>query len=193
MRPLDDKTPTLASPQPRQTTTFPQLPAPLRTDRKELLKNEWLGVIGAVCLLVIYVLTTCMVISRWVPTSATIFKMLICMVPTCKGAHSWWLYNATQLGDQAVGTMTQYPTQSHYPDTELSSSCPILVMPNARLGSNTCQFSKSGLARLGFEFWIFCTGSRRSTYWATEYDYYRCKPRLTQRSRTCGCTAQAQG
>ena len=34
-------------------------------------------------------------------------------------AHSWWLYSAASLGNQAAGTMTQYPTKSHYPDTEL--------------------------------------------------------------------------
>ena len=28
---------------------------------------------------------------------------------------------------QAAGTMTQYPTQSQYPDTEQTSPCPILV------------------------------------------------------------------
>ena len=31
--------------------------------------------------------------------------------------------------------MTWYPTQSHYPDTEPTSSCPILIMPSAWLGS----------------------------------------------------------
>ena len=28
---------------------------------------------------------------------------------------------------------TCYPTQSYYPDTELTSACPILIMPSARL------------------------------------------------------------
>ena len=28
-----------------------------------------------------------------------------------------------------------YPTQSHYPDTESISPCPILIMPSAGLGS----------------------------------------------------------
>ena len=47
------------------------------------------------------------------------------------------------LGDQAVGAMAQYPTQSHYPDTELTSPCPILLMMCARLGSGKSQFVKS--------------------------------------------------
>ena len=34
----------------------------------------------------------------------------------------------------------QYPTQSHYPDTELASPCPILLMLSARLGSDKYQF-----------------------------------------------------
>ena len=32
--------------------------------------------------------------------------------------------------------MTQFPTQSHYPDTELASAGHILVMPIAKLGSD---------------------------------------------------------
>ena len=36
-----------------------------------------------------------------------------------------------------------YPTQSHYPDTELTSSCPIILMPSARLGSNKCNICMS--------------------------------------------------
>ena len=40
------------------------------------------------------------------------------------------LYSAVPLGNQATGTMIRYPTQSPYPDTELTSSCPILIMPS---------------------------------------------------------------
>ena len=38
------------------------------------------------------------------------------------------LYNAASFGDQAAGTMTHYPTQSHYPDTEIISLFSILVV-----------------------------------------------------------------
>ena len=41
--------------------------------------------------------------------------------------------------------MTQYPTKSHYPDTEFSSLCPILLMLNARLRSVKNQCYKSVL------------------------------------------------
>ena len=40
------------------------------------------------------------------------------------------------LGHQATGTMTCYPTQSHYPDPEWTNHCPILIMPSTRLGSD---------------------------------------------------------
>ena len=51
-----------------------------------------------------------------------------------------WLYSATSLGHQANDSMTCYPTQLHYPDTERTSPCPILIMPGARLGSDQYQF-----------------------------------------------------
>ena len=45
------------------------------------------------------------------------------------------------LKHQTAGTMTGYLTQSHYPDA-LTSPCPILLMLNARLGSDKYQFAK---------------------------------------------------
>ena len=33
-----------------------------------------------------------------------------------------------------------FPLSLHYPATEPTSPCPVLIMPNARLGSDTCQF-----------------------------------------------------
>ena len=44
---------------------------------------------------------------------------------------------------QVTDTMTQDPTKSHYPNTECTSACPILVMLNARLGNDKYQFYKS--------------------------------------------------
>ena len=46
--------------------------------------------------------------------------------------------------------MTFSPTQSHCPDTEPTSPCPILTMPSARLGSDTINFKVIGLTRLRF-------------------------------------------
>ena len=37
--------------------------------------------------------------------------------PTCDGVHSLWLYSIAPLGNYAIDTIMQYPTQSHYPDT----------------------------------------------------------------------------
>ena len=45
--------------------------------------------------------------------------------------------------NQAISTITWYPTQPHYPDTELTSPCPILIIPGTWLGSNKYQFYKS--------------------------------------------------
>ena len=44
---------------------------------------------------------------------------------------------------QVISTMTRYPIQSHYPDTELSSSFPILLILSAGLGSDKYQFDQS--------------------------------------------------
>ena len=61
-------------------------------------------------------------------------------VPTCDSAHSWLLDSAASLEHEAAGIMTYYPTQSHYPDTERTSPCPILIMLSARLVSDKYQF-----------------------------------------------------
>ena len=58
----------------------------------------------------------------------------------CDSAHSWRLYSAALLGDLATSTVTCYSTQSHYPDTEPTSPCSILIMRGTRLGSNKYQF-----------------------------------------------------
>ena len=60
-------------------------------------------------------------------------------VLTGDSVHSTWLYSDAPLGNQATGTMTWYPTQSHYSDTE---SDPVLVMPSIRLCSNKYWFFK---------------------------------------------------
>ena len=74
-------------------------------------------VVGQAQLFVVYILATSKVTAEW--------------VPTCDSEHSWWFYSAASLGHQTVSTMT---SQSHYPDTEPTRPCPILIMPNAMLG-----------------------------------------------------------
>ena len=78
-----------------------------------------------------YVLETSKVISGWVPTHDSVY--------------SWQLYIAISLGHEAAGTMTCYPTQSHFPDTESTSPCPILIIPSARLGATSRNLNVIGL------------------------------------------------
>ena len=47
------------------------------------------------------------------------------------------------LGDQTIDNMTQFPTQLHYPDSELMIPFPILAMLSARLGNDKYKFGKS--------------------------------------------------
>ena len=54
-----------------------------------------------------------------------------------------YIIAAVPLINQAIGTMTQYSTQSHYPDTDWAMQCPILLMMNARVGTDKYQFYKS--------------------------------------------------
>ena len=57
-------------------------------------------------------------------------------VPTGDKVPSWVFYSAPPLGNPSADTMTWYPTQSLYPDTELTSPCPILIVSYTRLGSD---------------------------------------------------------
>ena len=49
-------------------------------------------------------------------------------VPTCDDADSFSLFSAAPQGNQATSTITQYPTQSHYPDTDITNPCPMLLI-----------------------------------------------------------------
>ena len=80
------------------------------------------------CLLRLLVPTTSKVISGW--------------VPTYDNAHLWWHYSAATLGDHIVGTMTRYPTQSYYPDTEWTRLYPVPLMLSARLSHDKNRCSK---------------------------------------------------
>ena len=50
------------------------------------------------------------------------------------------LDNAASIGNKDAGTMSLYPTQPHYPDTELTTNCIILLMPRVKLGSDKHRF-----------------------------------------------------
>ena len=65
----------------------------------------------------------------------------ISWVPTCDSPHIWRFYSDALLGIQA--SKPQYPTQLHYPYTELTSHCFTLLILNARLESAKYQFYES--------------------------------------------------
>ena len=54
--------------------------------------------------------------------------------------HVNFQMNSTRNGDHTASTMTWYPTQSHYLDTEPTSPCLILLMQNAWLRNDKYQF-----------------------------------------------------
>ena len=92
-----------------------------------------------------YLLATSSVISGW--------------VLTCDSVHSLNFHSAVPLWYQSPSTMSQFPPQSHYPDTEQTSSGPIVVMPSVTIGSDKSQLCKLfGLTQRGLEFLIFVTG-----------------------------------
>ena len=88
-----------------------------------------------------YVLATSKVISGW--------------LLTCDSAHWWWYYSygaVVTLGDQVTGVMTWYPTQSQYPDSELTSSFPIWIIQSICLESDTyLLLSHWFYSTMGFE------------------------------------------
>ena len=86
------------------------------------------------------VLLDILLVGCWCFTS---LQHLRTLVLTWDSVHSWWLYCAAPLGNQAANTMTWYPTKSHYPNIELTSHCIIVLLPNAMLGSDKYQFDKS--------------------------------------------------
>ena len=114
----------------------------------------WLVVVGC-CFLEFYILTTFKVISKW--------------ASTCHGAHAWGLFSTTPLGDQTVSVMTCYPTQAHYPDTEPTSPCPILIMPSIWLGRDQNQFWShwfgSAMVQIGCCWWWWLVVGGRECRW----------------------------
>ena len=61
---------------------------------------------------------------------------------TCKRPHWWWLYSTATLGNHGVVTMTWFPTQPYYPDTEVTNHCPPLFIRSVSLGNEKCLFNK---------------------------------------------------
>ena len=106
--------------------------------RKKIVQASWfIPFLLLNWLLIFYILGTSKVISR--------------QTSICDSAHSWWLYSAAPLENQAIDAMTQSSTHSHYsdteltspcPDTELTSPCPILLILS-QAGNCKHQFYKS--------------------------------------------------
>ena len=91
------------------------------------------------------------------------FKVLSGPVQICDSVHSSWLHSTASMGNQSTWIMTpRYPTQSYYPDTELTSPCPILLI----LRQVSILYVIS-LQRPENELPISCTGDLRSTDSAT--------------------------
>ena len=88
------------------------------------------------------------------------------LVQTCDSGHAWRLHSAASLRHQAIGTMTCYHTQSHYPDTEPTSPYHILIMPRAGLESNKYQFERHRFGPIVI-WWVSCQFCNNKTEVAT--------------------------
>ena len=77
-----------------------------------------------------------MFLGAWKPS-----KVITEWISAHDSAKSWGIVLGLPPLDNIA--MTRYPTQSHYPDNELTSPCPILEMLSARLDSDRYQFLKS--------------------------------------------------
>ena len=94
----------------------------------EYMKSSFLKRVPMIgYLLEFSILATSKVISGW--------------APTCDSVQSGRLYSPWR--NQDACTLTWYPTQSPYPDTERTSPCFILVMLSAWLRSDKYHFYKS--------------------------------------------------
>ena len=56
-------------------------------------------------------------------------KVIAGRAPTCNNAQPWGLYSVAS-GKQGHNHHNPLCTQAHYPDTDLTSTYPILIMPN---------------------------------------------------------------
>ena len=78
-------------------------PPDIQTDRNRLILRYYILVTSKVISVYLFVVVLATSNSGW--------------ISTCDDAHSWRLYSAVALGDQAASTITQFPIQLHYPDT----------------------------------------------------------------------------
>ena len=67
------------------------------------------------------------------------FDTLATSKVTYDNVHSWWVYSAGQLGNQAASSLTWYSTQSRCLDTKITSPNPISLIPSTKLGSDKYQ------------------------------------------------------
>ena len=88
----------------------------------------------------IYTCFVCFLLFYTLATYKVILKDEYWLVPV--HTHGDFDSNAP-LGPQATSIITWYPTQSHYPNTVLTSPCPMLSMPSTSLGGDKYQFYKS--------------------------------------------------
>ena len=95
----------------------------------------------------------CTAICLDLPIPHCFVCLLFCIIATYKVGYRLLtaLYSAPSLGHQAVSTMTWYPTQSHYPDTEPTSPCSILIMPSTLLGNLKYKLFSPWFVRPVFE------------------------------------------
>ena len=78
----------------------------------------------------------CNILAGWIRPAGW-SKVISWRIPTYDSTHSWRFYSAVPLGNQANGTMTQYPTQSHYPASALTSL--VLSYPTWLLQTSVTQ------------------------------------------------------
>ena len=64
------------------------------------------------------------------------------LIAICDSMHSWYFYSAAQPGEHATSNMIWYATQPHFPNTDPTSPCHIVIMPYASLGSDKYIFVK---------------------------------------------------
>ena len=102
--------------------------------------------------------------GSWLIVEGLRLKINSGMVLTCVTVHSHTHGNFIVLPHWKIMPLAPWPnqTQFHYPDTELTSPCSILLMLNTKQGSNNYQFDKS-LAWLDQE-WIPKSPTRDAPY-----------------------------
>ena len=78
----------------------------------------------AIVAVLIVVLLVAVSLLFYIPATS---KVISGRLLTCDSVHSRWLYSVAPLGNQAISTMTWYPTGSHYPDIEPTNPWHVLI------------------------------------------------------------------